>query len=170
MKTTLKYLLLFGLFCSMSIANLFAQCMMYPVPLSSRVSYASEILEGKVIAQASFWDPSQSLIYTASTIEVYKVFKGVNTSNQIEVITEGGIVGNDKHLADPSLTLNLNDIGTFFLEPATITNSPGTLSNSLKFSPYANAQGFIHYDLISKSGADVFNTYQNIPSDVYQPI
>lgn len=164
-----KSLVLF-LFIAHASIQAIAQCMMYPVSLSSRITNASDIVEGKVTAQVSFWDPSQSLIYTANTIDVYKVFKGVNIATQFEVITEGGIVGNHKHTVEPSLTLSLNDIGIFFLEPATITNSPGTLSNNLKFSPYSNAQGFIHYDLISKKGTDVFNTYQDIGTDVYLPI
>ena len=34
------------------------------------------IAEGKVIEKKSFWNNEHTMIYTANTIEVYKLFKG----------------------------------------------------------------------------------------------
>ena len=137
MKITLKFLLISGLILAFCTDNLLAQCMMYPVSLSSRIANATCIVEGKVVAQVSFRDPVTSLIYTSSTVDVYKIFKGPDMTGQLEIITEGGVVGNYKHVVEPSLTLGINDIGTFFLEPATtVKNTQGKFPVNLKFIPY----------------------------------
>lgn len=148
----------------------FSQCMMAPVTLQYRVNSSSVIAEGKVISQTSFWNSNQTLIFTENVIEVYKVFKGNITALQIAIITEGGIVGNTKHVVEPSLQLKSDDIATFFLITSSIQNVVSGISASLTFEPYAGSQGAIRYDLISKKGNDVFNTYTDIDTQVYQQI
>ena len=169
----MKTLILIGLiiFSLTSYNTSFAQCMLYEVPISDRIQSSSAIIEGKVISQSSFWNSAHTLIYTSNIIEVYKVFKGqITTSNKVEMITEGGAVGNDMHRVEPSLNLRIGQIGVFFADATNVLNSKSNIPGSLKFKPYASVQGFIKYDLIEKKGADPFKRYDNIESNIYLPI
>lgn len=150
--------------------NVFGQCMSYQVPFSQRITNSSVVIEGKVISQVSFWNPAGDFIYTSNVMEVYKVFKGNITSNQIEVITEGGIVGNVMIKAEPSLQFKLNDVG-IFMGVAAVNQNPGAaFPPSLQFEGIAAHQSFIRYDIKSKTGTDPFNTYNDVATEIYQAI
>ena len=148
----------------------FAQCMMVPVSIQDRVQQASAIVEGKVIAQSSFWDTNGNLIFTANTIEVYKDFKGNVNAQQIQLVTEGGTVGGSKHVVEPSLELTVGTIGTFFMQPSQVLNGPGTIPAALRFEPVASAQGAVKYDLVAKRGFDPLAVYLDVDADVIQVI
>ncbi|MBL7929013.1 MAG: PKD domain-containing protein [Bacteroidia bacterium] len=150
--------------------TVYSQCMTYPVSFQERVLSSSAIVEGKIISQQSYWNTNQDFIYTSHVIDVYKVFKGNISGTQIEIITEGGIVGGTKITAEPNLELQTNDIGTFFLNNPVQANALSPFYPAKQFSAYALHQGFIRYDLKSQSGIDPFGTYQNIPADVYLQI
>ncbi len=81
----------------------FAQCMLYPVTLQDRIQLSGAIVEGRVISQAAFWNSTGTLLYTASTVEVYKDFMGNVNAQQIQVITEGG-TGKAVHLVEPGMS------------------------------------------------------------------
>jgi hypothetical protein len=85
--------------------TLTGQGLTYEVPLIEQVQNSSQIVEGKVIAKASYWDTAQGHIYTVNTVEVYKVFKGLPSTTLVEVITPGGTVGLSAELVTPSLEL-----------------------------------------------------------------
>ena len=72
------------------------------------------IAEGKVIEKKSFWNNEHTMIYTANTIEVYKLFKGNLVEKSIEVITEGGGVGNQYIETSDLLNLDQGQTGIFF--------------------------------------------------------
>src|ERR1041385_2881273 len=91
-----------------------AQCLLYEVPLSERVQKAEAVFEGKVIAKKSFWNKQHTYIYTANTVEVYKIFKGNFTVTQTEIITPGGVVGGKAIVAEPALKLSNGETGIFF--------------------------------------------------------
>ena len=139
-----------------------AQCLMYPVLLSQRAPQSSLIIEGKVINQQSFWNANHDKIYTSNLIEVYKTFK--NTSGAyIEIVTEGGIVGNDKHVFEPTLELEVGDVGVFTLNT---TNQAAQFGRPV-YTAYANAQGFIKYDVLNNKASEPFNTYANASTTLY---
>src|SRR6478672_6853038 len=117
----MKRFLLFFTLSTLVYIQSSAQCMLSPVLLNQRISQSSHIIEGKVIDQKSFWDPSHSNIYTSSLIEVYKTFKNT-VPVYIEVVTEGGIVGNDKSVVEPSLQLSIGDVGVFTLNSNSLPN------------------------------------------------
>jgi len=154
----------------LNAAVIFSQCMMVPVSFSDRINNATGIIEGKVVSQNCFWDVNAALIYTENVIDVYKVFKGNITAQQIIIVTEGGTVGSSKHIVEPSLQLSNETAATFFLEASTVQNTPSAFSAGLVFQPYASAQGAIKYDLKSGKAFDVFNTYNSVDNDVYQII
>ena len=63
-----------------------------PVAIVKRVTNSSNIFEGRVIRSDSYWSHDKKYIYTSSTIQIYKIFKGDITCGKIEVITDGGNV------------------------------------------------------------------------------
>lgn len=138
---------------------------MYPVLLSQRVPQSSLIIEGKVINQQSFWNNNHDKIYTSNLIEVYKTFKN-SSAAYIEIVTEGGIVGNDKHVFEPTLELEVGDVGVFTLNQ---NNQPSQFGKQV-YDAYASAQGFIKYDVISNIATEPFNKYQNASSSLYNTI
>jgi PKD repeat protein len=148
-----------------------AQCSMVEIPLHQRAAAANLIVEGEVTAKNSFWNTSHTKIYTSNTIEVYKIFKGELTTSSIEVLTEGGIVGDFKILVEPSLSLNVGDVGVFTC--ATVTrfrDLPPSRSAIPQYEAYASEQGFVRYDLNNQTAADVFRTYTDITNDVYKVV
>jgi hypothetical protein len=144
--------------------------MTYVVPMQEKISGSSAIIEGKVIARQSFWNANSSFIYTSNIIEVYKVFKGSVTTNQIEVITEGGVVGNQMIKAEPSLELQIDETGVFFLIQAANLNPASPFTPSNQFEGYAANQSLIKYDLKDGSAVDGLLNYSNIATQVYQPV
>jgi hypothetical protein len=101
---------LFAILC-LHVQNVQGQCMTYELPLPQKVNESTAIFEGKVISKNSFWNASQDFIYTSNVIQVYKVFKGNITSGQVEIISEGGTIGLIMIKAEPSLQLNIDDVG-----------------------------------------------------------
>lgn len=146
----------------------FSQCMTYPVPVSERLNNSQVIVEGKIISKNSFWNASNDFIYTSNVIEVYKVFKGSVTASQIEIITEGGSIGNQLIKAEPALNLEINDVGVFFLKSASHLNPASAIVPSLRFEGYAANQSFLKYDLRDMSAIDPYFTFNDISTSVYQ--
>lgn len=143
-----------------------AQCLMYEVPLSSRVEQSEAIFEGKVIAKKSFWNKSHNYIYTANTVEIYKIFKGNLTETQTEIITPGGVVGEKAIIAEPALKLSKGQTGIFFTS-VDHSNLPVTAT---VMKPVAGPQGFIQYNIVENTAADAFVVYQNITGNLYKKI
>ena len=139
--------------------------MMKPILLTQRVSQSHLVIEGKVIDQKSFWDPLHQNIYTSNLIEVYKTFKNT-PAPYIEVITEGGIVGNNKEVVEPSLQLALNDIGVFTIN----TNGLPSQFGKQVYDCYASAQGFIKYNVAEDIATETFKTYASLSTTLYNDI
>ncbi len=155
---------------SLTSFSVFSQCMTYVVPMQEKISGSSAIIEGKVVARHSFWNATSTFIYTSNIVEVYKVFKGSVTTNQIEIITEGGIVGNQMIKAEPSLELEIDQTGIFFLMPAANLNPTSPFTTSNQFEGFAANQSLIKYDLKDGSAVDGLLNYSNIATEVYQPL
>lgn len=152
--------------------NLFSQCTVENWSLEKRISLSSNIVEGKVIRQYAFRDRSNQNIYTASVVEVYKSFKGSTSGmNQIEIITFGGIIGLEKHQADPELTLNPDDAGIFLLTSNRTDLPDSVLQNgNPEFQGVASIQSFIAYDLVENRAYDPNGIFNGIQTDLYEKI
>jgi PKD repeat protein len=142
-----------------------AQCLMYPVLLSQRVPQSALIIEGRVVNKSCFWNSAHDKIYTSNLIDVYKTFKNT-TGPYVEVITEGGIVGNAKHVFEPTLELEIGQVGVFTLN----TNNQPSQFGKPVYEAYASAQGFINYDVAQDIAVEPFNTYHNASSTLYTTI
>jgi hypothetical protein len=144
--------------------------LLYEVPLHERMDASTAIVEGRVVEQTAFWNDERTFIYTASVIEVFKVFKGSLAADRVEIITPGGFVGLEGMRVDPSLHLTPGDVGLFFCETARALHPAGTAAKTDVFSPYASVQGFVRYDLLTGVAHDVFRTYPDIEADLYTPL
>ena len=146
--------------------NLMAQ--LVPVPLEQRVMNSSLVFEGKVLSKSSFWDKERKHIYTSNLVSVYKVFKGELDNSIVEVITIGGMVGNEMEKVSYGLELQEGYIGVFTCIPNTAKFTAG--SKKLRLKPYAEIQGFIRYDLATGTARDVFKVYKNVSREIYPVI
>lgn len=148
-----------------------AQCSVIEIPLAQRALASDLIVEGKVTAQHSFWNADNNMIYTANTIEIYKIFKGTLTASTIELLTVGGIVGDKMITAEPSLELKVGEVGIFTCENLKRFNVPFNKKSSVpQYEAYASVQGFVRYNLAAGTASDVFKTYADIQSDVYSKV
>jgi hypothetical protein len=141
---------------------------LYPVSTEQKIINSTLIVEGKVISKRSAWNNNRSMIYTASVVEVYKIFKGSLQQNTVEIITVGGAV--DGHLIQAThlLELNKNDVGVFFCRPAKIKNAPSEFSSPLEV--YSSSQGFYKYDLLTKTASAPFVEYKDIDRLLYNDL
>lgn len=156
------------LFYVVSLTFLNAQ-MLKEVSLKQQIDNSTLVVEGKVIAEKSFWDAKNHNIYTSHTIKVYKTFKGKAIST-IEVITAGGVVGLKAEVVTPSLRLRNNDIGVFMLYENDIELSSKSKSNNKKYKPYGSKQGFYKYYLDEDVAINPFEKKTGIASSFYNEI
>src|SRR5688572_18332781 len=141
---------------------------LYPVSTEQKIINSTLIVEGKVLSKKSAWNSGHTMIYTTSTVEVYKVFKGTLQSNTVDIITIGGVV--DGHLIQAThlLELNKNDLGVFFLRPNKSQNVPTDVISALEV--YSSSQGFYKYDLKQKTASAPFIEYNDIEKLLYRDL
>ena len=146
-------------------------CLLIPAPLSQRVEQSELIVEGEVIQSQGIWDQAHQNIYTVNRVQVYKVFKGgIGTANTIEIITEGGSVGNDMQAFSNTLSLQLNQQGVFFLEKSHFPVAGQNLNTGTTYAVYASSQGFIRYNFPFDEAQDPFQVYRGIISSLHKTL
>jgi hypothetical protein len=142
------------------------QAQLYKVKLDETITSSTLIAEGKVIAKKSFWNEAHTMIFTANTVEVYKIFKGNITGGTIEVMTQGGSVGPDAVEVSELLQLDMGKIGLFFCEPNRI-NLKSPFTQKILYDVYGSDQGFLRYDLENDEAYAPFASYKKIESNLY---
>jgi len=153
------------LFAGFSTVN----AQLYKIELNSKINKASLIVEGRVTDQYSFWNDAHTIIYTSNKIHVYKLFKGQLISGEIEVITQGGSVGNKCLKVSDVLQLRKGEKGMLFLyENALNIHSPFT--KKTLYDVYSSGQGFLRYDKTGKKAFAPFAKYENIEQTLYSLI
>lgn len=119
---------------------------LYELPFEDIIDQSALIVEGRVTAQRSFWDTGEENIYTASTVEVFRVNKGsAPVPAVVEVITPGGIVGNRMELVSESVQYAVGQYGLFCLVPA-----KGDLPVAPAWENYGSPHGFFQYDFLTR--------------------
>lgn len=167
-KITLQKVVALVLF-AFATTKFSAQILLKEASLKTQVENSSLIVEGKVISKHSFWDADKKNIYTANTIQVYKVFKG-GIYETIDVITKGGTVGLSAEIVSPNLNLNTNDVGVFMLYDNNIKLSTLNKSSKKQFKPYGSLQGFYKYNLYNDEAINPFNKKKGISTSFYSEI
>ncbi|MBI2270643.1 MAG: T9SS type A sorting domain-containing protein [Bacteroidetes bacterium] len=159
------YKLLFAIFLAANFTFSTAQCLLLNVPLEKRIAESDIIIEGKVISKTSFWNEDKSRIYTSNIIELYKVFKGEISSEKIEMISDGGVVGDTWVKVNPGVELGIGETGIFLCN--FYTNNSIATNKSVSYIPNCLSLGFIKYNLAELSAADVFTRYSDIKTKLY---
>jgi hypothetical protein len=154
------------LFCFGSTYILSAQVVLRETSLKQQIEKSSLVVEGKIISKKSFW--SNNVIYTANTLEVYKVFKGELIST-LDILTLGGTVGLQALNVSSSLKLNKGDVGVFALENIKDSKGASTL-NTQQFKPYGAIQGFYKYNLDADIAVNPFHIKKGISDSFYNEI
>jgi|GEM_PF-3254959 len=169
MIKTITLLITLMSFAVMLQAN---NCLLMPKTIDNRVEDNSIIVEGQVINQESYWDADHLRIYTSNIVLIYKVFQGEINEEEIVVITEGGMVDDEMHIASPSLTLEKGNFGLFFLNNTTTQkkNTNISIESDLQFFPTENAQAFIEYNLFQGTAKGVYEKYEDIDLELYENI
>ncbi len=156
-KWFLSFLLLF-----LSVPSFIqAQCLLKPSTLNQRLAESEVIVEGEVIGQHSFWDGEHRLIYTAHSIRVYKVFKGQLNTPAIEIVTPGGIVGNEGLEVNPALRLSLQSTGVFMLRVHPAQGRLGRGQSTL-YQPIAAQASMIAYEPDFEKAAGLYEKYEQL--------
>lgn len=138
--------LLTALFIALS-HQLFAQVI--PKDIIERVTKSEFIFEGEVIRENGYWNDNENFIYTSLTIDVKKLFKGTLLCGKIEMILDGGKVGDSIALEiSHNLVLKKGDKGIFLCrrtakELPAIDYYPE--NNPEKLEAIFNEQGFLKY-------------------------
>lgn len=162
-------LFLTGLVFFASLSTISAQASLREISLKEQINNSSLVVEGQVIAKKSFWDAEHRLIYTANTIEVYKVFKG-EPAKHIEVLTKGGTVGLQSMVTSHSLTLSEDNVGVFTLYDSNVSLNSGKSINNKMFKPYSSIQGFYKYNLKHDVALNPFNRKSGVKTSFYNEI
>jgi len=154
------------LFFAFSLVNIyaFAQCGLYEISLTEKVAESTYIIEGEVEAQQCFKASKINKIFTLNTIKVYSVLKG-NLPQKIYLITAGGKLGNQMEKASSLLSLQVGQVGMFFLNQS--EPDPASLHSTV-YAVYSSSQGFYIYNLSEQLISNVFNQYTNIGNQFYQ--
>jgi hypothetical protein len=107
------------------------------------------------------------MIFTSNHVKVLKQFNGDAISSvYIDIVTQGGHVGNDFVEASDLLKLQPGEKGVFFA----YQNTFGLLdpaNGQLLYDVWASSQGFFRYDVASNSANAPFVRYPSIEQDLY---
>ena len=130
--------------------------------LSYRTKGSELVFEGKVIAKFSFEDEKKTMIYTANTVEIYKVFKGEVTTQTLDIVTLGGEINERYTHVHHSLQFEIGQEGVFFCEQKKIGNM---LMLGATIAP-------ISYDFQSAKvlASDGLNMFSDIERELYPSI
>lgn len=106
------------------------------------------IFEGQVIRSDCYYGDNEQMIYTSYTMEISKIFKGELTCGTVEVITEGGTIGDVSLEVSHNISFRKGEIGIFCAnlspyENAAINYYPET-NDAVLYIKYGN-QGFFKY-------------------------
>lgn len=168
-KITFISSVLFTLFFLVGTEVFLAQSMLTEISLEQQIEKSSLVVEGKVISKKSYWDSKRESIYTANTVEVYKVFKG-DKNITVEIITPGGSVGLNAQIVTPSLDLEVGDLGVFTLYNNNIPLSKINKTTTKKFKAYGSVQGFYKYNIVTDVAVNSFNSKKGITKSFYNEI
>ena len=169
MKTINKNqrVLLFLIMLLCSNMTIMSQELLVEIPLNEQIFNATQIVEGEVLQSESFWDNNQASIFTRHRVKVTKVFKG-SSSNEIDVITQGGVVGLEAEVVSNALELREGDFGVFMLSEPTRSEFYRSTTNC--YMPFSDIQSFYKYSVELDRVANIFKSYSGITQLFYNKI
>lgn len=138
-----------------------------PINIVERINEVNYIFEGQVINSEAYYNAEGTYIYTSNTVEISKLLKGDIDCGTIEIITEGGQVGDNDLEISHSLELIEGSIGIFL---CTETDRPTSIvdfylkSNPETLEAEFENQSFIRYwwDGEGINAADLWQNYDSL--------
>ncbi|MEZ4798254.1 MAG: IPT/TIG domain-containing protein [Flavobacteriales bacterium] len=115
MKKSLFTLALFAISFIASAQQI--HCNMVEMPLDQMLDRSTNIVECLVLNTESYWDEKRQSIYTRSEVQVLQNFKGDESFEFIQIITEGGEVENIAMNFSDKINMRENLHLILFLEP-----------------------------------------------------
>lgn len=129
---------------------------LHQLPFDEIINQSTLVVEGRVVAQESFWDNPHRNIFTKNTIELSRIFKGAAPST-LQVITWGGIVGDKMQLVSESVQYGIGDAGLFCLVSCNQNLPvPATWEN------FGSPHGFFQYNLSENRVEHPFHSMSGI--------
>ncbi len=118
-----------------------------PIALSDRAERAEQIVLAKLISSHSYWDATNSNIYTNHQLQVTAYLKEGNQQEFINIIVPGGVVEDDAQVVFPNIEMHIGMEYCVFLKRAPIHKIQPQLATSklanTYFQPYAYMQGVL---------------------------
>ena len=142
-----------------------SQSLLYEIPVEDQINNSSLVIEGRVIKKKSYRSSINNNIYTVNTIQIYKVFKGVE-QEYINFVTKGGTIGFEREVIKPSLQLKVNDVGFFILNEFEALPEVKEIGYDL-FYAEADLQGFYKYNEVTNTVNNPYDTFESIDPVFY---
>ena len=155
------YALIASLFVSQILLG---QCLVEKISLPDRVSLSDCIVEGEVVDQFCFEEAGSGHILTANTIEVFRVFKGDRSLNQVTLFTLGGVLGDRMETATPSLQFQKGQVGIFMLydfKELDVMNSIH-MDKTSGFWGVKGPASYIGYDIATGRAIDIYESFASL--------
>lgn len=111
MKT--QKLLAVILFFILGVASFHSTAQIVLQDIADRITNCDNIFEGEIIRSNCYWNQDKTFIYTSLTVDITKIFKGNLQCGTVEIITEGGKVGDNSLIISHNLVLEKGEMGLF---------------------------------------------------------
>ena len=126
--------------------------------IQERTRNSDLVIEGKVTGTKSYWNDEKKQILTSNLVEVRKVYKGILSTDEIEIITIGGTTEDAFRIAFHSLRLAEGEDGVFFLRES---DRPSRFSAQEKYETSCGEAGFVefHFEPFNPPASDIYGHY-----------
>ncbi len=129
-----------------------------PVSLEEKITLSELIIEGEVLSEESYFNESETMIFTDYNIKIYKIFKGQTSREIIKLVTIGGQLGDRRITICPDESMEIGQYGIFFLIPAGFAVRANDVKD--KYELFSSVQGF--YEFTGDEAISVLERYSNI--------
>jgi hypothetical protein len=169
----MKNLLIATVVClTLGIGKIYTQptsTFIYPT-LEEKVEKSDVIIEGQVINTRGFENVEKTSIYTSATIRISKIFKGSIVDSTIEIVFEGGKLGDKRQILTHAFYIDKGRDGVFFLKANTSSAVLGDKSNSYILPMGTSSYIEYHHDPVNHPATSPGSSYNDIEKDLFQRI
>lgn len=166
-SVTMRYIFIFISVFGVFLTAKAQYCSLAHVNDEEKISSSVLVIEGEVIEKFSFWGEERRNIFTSNLIRVTKIFKGELTGTNIEIITEGGQIGDTEMSLTNTLHLETGDAGVLFCERTPIDYSGRSVNSGVRMQVYASLQGFLRYNREEQTAWEPFRIFHDIETEVH---
>jgi hypothetical protein len=141
----------------------------YPT-LDEKIEKSDVIIEGQVINTRGFENDEKTSIYTSATIRISKIFKGAIVDSTIEIVFEGGKLGDKRQILTHAFYIDKGRDGIFFLKANNSSAVLGDKANSYILPMGTSSYIEYHHDPVNHPATSPGTSYDDIEKDLFQHI